>query len=508
MFELVGKSLGRYHIIEQLGEGGMATVYKGYDTLLERHVAIKVIRIERGGQPDFLKRFQREARALAHLDHPFILKVLDYGEQEGIPYLVMPFVPGGTLKQKLTQKIPYQDAAALLAPVARALEFAHKQGIIHRDVKPANILIDSSGSPLLSDFGIAKMLDTQEATQLTGTGIGIGTPDYMAPEQWFGQASRATDIYALGVVFYEMVTGCRPFVADTPAAVLLKHMNDPLPRPRSFAPELPDSVEQVIFKALAKKPEDRFSDMGALAAALEALSREEKPTVQVVPPIPEETVTQVLAEKSVFQLGDQAGAETPAAAPLRTGQSNLTKWTLGGAAILVIGLAAVLCVAAGLVYYFTRPAKPDQNLSTAVPAKATATVAGQGQEGSAPTWEATPQTERTPFGSIEGLAADIPVLLQNNGDLTIMTQSDVKMYMFTTQLSMEEAIAFYHDGMIANGWEETSTSEQPGQFLMLSFQKDDGNRIVMVMSAPSSGSTMVTIQVPEISTELESAPVK
>ncbi|NPV76721.1 MAG: serine/threonine protein kinase, partial [Anaerolineae bacterium] len=158
MFELVGKALGRYHIIEQLGEGGMATVYKGYDTLLERHVAIKVIRTERGGQPDFLKRFQREAKALAHLDHPFILKVLDYGEQEGIPYLVMPFVSGGTLKQRLTRKIPYQDAAALLAPVARALEFAHKQGIIHRDVNPANILIDSSGSPLLSDFGIAKML--------------------------------------------------------------------------------------------------------------------------------------------------------------------------------------------------------------------------------------------------------------------------------------------------------------------------------------------------------------
>ncbi|NPV77999.1 MAG: serine/threonine protein kinase, partial [Anaerolineae bacterium] len=413
---------------------------------------------------------------------------------------------GGTLKQRLTRKIPYQDAAALLAPVARALEFAHKQGIIHRDVKPANILIDSSGSPLLSDFGIAKMLDTQEATQLTGTGVGIGTPDYMAPEQWLGQASRATDIYALGVVFYEMVTGCRPFVADTPAAVLLKHMNDPLPRPRSFAPELPDSVEQVIFKALAKKPEDRFSDMGALAVSLEALSREEKPTVQVSPQIAEETVTQALAEKSVFQAGESASAEAPAGS-LRTEKSSLTKWTLGGAVILMIGLASVLCVAAGLIYYFSRPAKPDQTLDTAVPAKTTAAVAVQGQKSSVPTWETTAKIERTPFVSIEGLPADIPVLPQNNGDLTIMTQSNVKMYMFTTQLSMEEAIAFYHDGMIANGWEETVTSEQPGQFLMLNFQKDDGNRIVMVMASPASGNTMVNIQVPEFTTEFESAPV-
>lgn len=498
MFELAGKSLGRYHIIEQLGEGGMATVYKGYDTLLERHVAIKVIRTERGGQPDFFKRFQREARALAHLDHPFILKVLDYGEQDGVPYLVMPFVSGGTLKQKLTQKIPYQEAAARLAPVARALEFAHKQGIIHRDVKPANILIDSSGSPLLSDFGIAKMLDTQEATQLTGTGVGIGTPDYMAPEQWFGQASRATDIYALGVVFYEMVTGCRPFVADTPAAVLLKHMNDPLPRPRSFAPELPDSVEQVIFKALAKKPEDRFNDMGALAAALEALSREETPTVRVFFPILEETVTQILAEKSVFQLGDAAVNESPAEAPLKTSQISLAKWTVGGAAILLIGLAVVLCVVAALVYYFTRPAKPDLILSTMVPAKATATIAKQGQEDTAPTQGPISNTKPTPFVSIEGLPADIPVLPQNNGDLMITTQSDTKMYMFTTQLSMKEVTSFYHNEMIANGWEQMTTSEQPGQFLMQGFQKDSGDRVVVVMSAPASDSrTMVTMQIPE-----------
>jgi serine/threonine protein kinase len=168
----------------------MAAVFKAYDSSLERYVAIKVIRTEIFMDQEFLKRFQREARALAQLDHPYILKVLDYGEQDGMPYLVMPFAPGGTLKERMVSPWPYQEAARLLAPIARALECAHQQLIIHRDVKPANILFTPSGSPILSDFGIAKMLDIGESMQLTGTGMGIGTPDYMAPEQWLGRWTR------------------------------------------------------------------------------------------------------------------------------------------------------------------------------------------------------------------------------------------------------------------------------------------------------------------------------
>ena len=170
MTDLIGKALGRYHILESLGQGGMASVFKAYDTSLERNVAIKIIRpdAQEGNPSEFLKRFQREARALAQLDHPYILKVLDYGEQDGIPYLVMPFVPGGTLKQKMGRALSYQQAAALLAPIARALQYAHEQNIIHRDVKPANILISQSGAPLLSDFGIAKVITGGGSTQLTG----------------------------------------------------------------------------------------------------------------------------------------------------------------------------------------------------------------------------------------------------------------------------------------------------------------------------------------------------
>jgi serine/threonine protein kinase len=271
---LIGQSLGRYHILEQLGEGGMATVYKAYDTHLERDVAVKIIRRE-AFPPEqldrILKRFEREAKALAKLSHPNIVGVIDYGDFEGSPYLVMEFLPSGTLKQHLGKPIPWQEAARLLLPVARALQFAHGRGIVHRDIKPSNILITESGEPMLADFGVAKILESGEAATLTGTGIGVGTPEYMAPEQWRGNVSVQSDIYSLGIVFYEMITGRKPYAADTPAAVLLKQATEPLPRPSKFMPGLPDAVEKFLLKALAKKPEDRFSDIADFRETLETL---------------------------------------------------------------------------------------------------------------------------------------------------------------------------------------------------------------------------------------------
>jgi serine/threonine protein kinase len=277
MTEFVGKDIGRYHIVEQLGQGGMATVFRAYDTRLEREVAIKFIRREEVGAAYLdllLKRFEREAKSLAQLSHPNIVKVYDYGDYEGVPYLVMEYLPGGTLKQRLGKRVPPAEAARLLAPVARALAYAHGEHLIHRDVKPANILITRSGEPMLTDFGIAKILEsTRGSTALTSTGVGMGTPDYMAPEQWTNDVTPLTDVYALGVVFFEMVTGRRPFSADTPAAVLIKQMQDPLPRPKALVPDLPDAVEQILFKALAKSPAERFQSMAAFAAALEEAAR-------------------------------------------------------------------------------------------------------------------------------------------------------------------------------------------------------------------------------------------
>jgi Tol biopolymer transport system component/tRNA A-37 threonylcarbamoyl transferase component Bud32 len=275
MTDFTGQSFDRYLLFEPLGEGGMATVYKAYDTRLERDVAVKIIRIDMfipAILQQVLKRFEREAKSLAKLSHPNIVSIIDYGEHEGVPYLVMEYLPGGTLKNLLVdQRMLWQESFRLLLPVARALQFAHQQGVIHRDVKSSNILISLSGEPMLSDFGIAKILENEGNTGLTGTGVGIGTPEYMAPEQWVGKTSPQSDIYSLGVVLYEMTTGHKPFSADTPAAILLKQANDPLPRPREFVPDLPASVEKIILKALAKRPENRYQTMEEFIISMETL---------------------------------------------------------------------------------------------------------------------------------------------------------------------------------------------------------------------------------------------
>jgi serine/threonine-protein kinase len=278
MNNLSGHSIGRYHILEQLGEGGMATVYKAYDTRLERDVAVKVIRTDLFGSAvlaKILKRFEREARTLAKLSHPNIVKLHDFGEHDGSPYLVLEYLPGGTLKERIKRgALSWEDAVRLLIPIADALAYAHRHDTIHRDVKPANILLTENGSPMLTDFGIGKILETEETmTGLTGTGMGIGTPEYMAPEQWTGAASPQSDQYALGVVMYELLTGRRPYEAETPAAILLKQAHDPLPRPGKFAKDLPPALDRIFIKALAKDPQDRFKDMSTFKAALEGLVR-------------------------------------------------------------------------------------------------------------------------------------------------------------------------------------------------------------------------------------------
>jgi eukaryotic-like serine/threonine-protein kinase len=272
MPDLSSQDIGRYHVIETLGEGGMAIVYKAYDTRLEREVAIKFIRsdmVQPALLERMLKRFEREAHALAKMLHPNIIPIHDYGEHEGSPYLVMPFISGGTLKTRMERPMPYREAVDLILPMADALEYAHEQNIIHRDIKPTNILLTERGRPMLSDFGIAKILQIEETTHLTGTGVGIGTPEYMSPEQGMGmKIDHRTDIYSLGVVFYELVTGRKLYTADTPMAIVFKHVNDPLPRPRSYVPTLPEEVEHVLYKLLAKKAEDRYQTMGEVVQVL------------------------------------------------------------------------------------------------------------------------------------------------------------------------------------------------------------------------------------------------
>ncbi len=362
MPSLIGQSLGRYHILEQLGEGGMATVYKAFDTRLERDVALKIIRTEQFAPAvleRILKRFEREAKALARLTHPNIIAVIDYGEHESAPYLVMPYLPGGTLKQRLGKPMPWQEAVRLLLPIAQALEYAHEHGIVHRDIKPSNILLAEKGQPMLSDFGIAKILESEETQTLTGTGVGVGTPEYMAPEQWTGQAGPRSDIYSLGVVLYELVTGRKPYVADTPAAVLLKQASEPLPRPRQYAPDLPDVVEKLLLKALAKKPEDRYPEMVGMVMALEntlaGSSQVGKSAVAQTPPKAgrvKDTQATIEQEDTYATILQEPTHDKLPLAPVRHATASFVSpppkkrtwlpWTIGLGVVLVCAVVAIL----------------------------------------------------------------------------------------------------------------------------------------------------------------------
>ena len=281
MKDLIGQTINHYHITDRLGEGGMAIVYKAFDTRLERDVALKIIRTDVERDPEKLEhmrqRFTREAQKTAQLLHPNIIPVTDYGTHDGLPYLVMPYLPGGTLKELLDRQggpMDTRKAAGLLLPVARALAYAHEVGVVHRDIKPSNILVTHSGEPMVTDFGVARILDVEQHTleTLTAPGSTVGTPEYMAPEQWRGdKMDGRVDVWALGVVFYEMVTGRRPFEADTVQAVMVKALTDPLPRPRELVKGLPEAVERVLFTALSRDLKGRYADMGAFATALEKL---------------------------------------------------------------------------------------------------------------------------------------------------------------------------------------------------------------------------------------------
>src|SRR3972149_6227965 len=273
MSDLIGQTLGGYRILSQIGKGGMATVYKAFQPSLDRYVAIKVLPPYYAAQDEtFLRRFRQEARAVARLRHPNILIVLEYGEQDGTTYIVMEYVEAGALTERLGKPLALGDVAQVIQQVASALDYAHEQGVIHRDVKPSNILLPKPDWPLLTDFGLAKIVG---GTHLTQTGAIFGTPAYMSPEQGRGESlDTRSDIYSLGIVLYEMATGAVPYTAETPMAGVVKHIIEPLPFPRTKKPELPEAVELVILKALAKDPGDRYSRAGEMAQALtEALAR-------------------------------------------------------------------------------------------------------------------------------------------------------------------------------------------------------------------------------------------
>jgi serine/threonine protein kinase len=262
--DLIGKKLGKYTILEEIGRGGMATVYRAQQPSMQRPVAIKVLPPYFLHNPDFFERFGREVEVVSSLEHPHILPIYDYGKDEDTPYIVMRFLGGGSLAQGnwrgveslLTLEKP-------LSQVAEALDYAHQHGVIHRDIKPGNIMLDENSNAYLSDFGIARVMNSE----LTGTAI-VGTPAYMSPEQANGMPIDGySDIYALGIVLFELITGRRPFESESLAALLLKHISEELPSARGFRADIPIGVEMVLSKATAKKPTDRYGSAVEMANA-------------------------------------------------------------------------------------------------------------------------------------------------------------------------------------------------------------------------------------------------
>jgi serine/threonine protein kinase len=383
---LEGQTLGKYRVLDQLGRGGMAQVYRAYHPQLDRYVALKVLRSDLVEEKEFLVRFRREAQAVAGLRHPNIVQVFDFDVQGDVYFMVMELLEGDTLKARLNdyrlrgEPMPRGEAVRVLLDVLDGLAYAHSEGMIHRDIKPANIMLTKRGQAVIGDFGIAQIVGT---TRHTASGAMMGTLSYMAPEQGLeGRSDARSDLYSLGIVLYEMLTQHTPFDADTPLAVLMKHLNDPLPLPRKFDATIPEPFERIVLKALSKRPEERYQTAQEMAQALRQAAEESAiemperislPLSFTTPAAPSESVlvlsgtakdkitdSQFAKDDTNGTLGEQLAAERaahataqaqPAARPAQASRpAPQPRWlTILGALALLIGCNSMAIMVSGLL---------------------------------------------------------------------------------------------------------------------------------------------------------------
>jgi serine/threonine-protein kinase len=372
MHGLEGKTLGKYRVIEQLGRGGMAIVYKAYHPELDRYVAIKVLQSFLIEGEDFLTRFSREAKTVANLRHPNIVQIHDFDVEGDLPFMVMEYIEGKTLKARLSElspeqeRLPLDETLRIFRQIASALHYAHRKGLYHRDVKPANILIDTEEHVYLADFGIARIVSD---TAFTASGAFLGTPSYIAPEQAMGESiTRACDIYSLGVVLYELVTGKVPFDADTPLAVIQQHISAPLPMPSSLRSDIPEALERVILRALAKEPGDRYTSAAEMLEAVEeAIGLEAPMQPGELHKAPAQN-TDVVGE-AVPMVQETSSADAPTMAPPR-------RWLRKATPVLAIAgvLIALLIYLGATTLTGPTPGTGDQP-ATSPPTEAMAQIA-------------------------------------------------------------------------------------------------------------------------------------
>jgi hypothetical protein len=325
----------RYELEELCGSGGMSSVYRARDTLLERHVALKILHQTYVTDAESVERFRREARAVAQLSHPNIVTVIDRGEDEGRQFIVFEYVPGENLKDVVTRegRLPVRRALELTLEVAAGLAFAHRHGLVHRDVKPQNVLMNGEGKAKVTDFGIARSLDVEHG--MTETGTVLGTSNYIAPEQASGgQVDAYTDVYSLGVVLFELLTGRVPYTGENFVAVAMRHLNDPVPDVLDHRPDVPFRVAAAVERAMAKDPHDRFASMEEFAAELEACLEE-------LGSRPDEDATMIAPGRIVRE-----------SAPRRMRARRRSSWPV---LLLALGLAALAAVAILVVFSDSPP---------------------------------------------------------------------------------------------------------------------------------------------------------
>ncbi|MBN1285483.1 MAG: protein kinase [Anaerolineae bacterium] len=351
MMDLSGETIGGYFLESRIGQGGMAAVYRAVQKSVDRVVAVKVLASALAADPSFAERFEREARVIAKLEHPYIVPLIDYGTDQECAYMVMRYLEGGTLAERMArEQLTLAEIDRLLAQVCSALDYAHERDIIHRDIKPNNILLDQIDNAYLADFGIAKMV---ASTSLTSMGILIGTPTYMAPEQGQGlQVDARTDVYALGVTLYALLTGRAPFEAESTPALLHQHSFKAPPPPRSLAPDLPDAVEAVVLKALAKDPNARYQSAGELAAAF---------TGAVKPVDDARTIVFDEPGKTSTPPASKPPTQPPIIETRTFGESPTPPQRAGGRVWLMLGILGVVAIAALVIFILaTRGSTPQE----------------------------------------------------------------------------------------------------------------------------------------------------
>jgi Tol biopolymer transport system component/tRNA A-37 threonylcarbamoyl transferase component Bud32 len=485
MNDLAGKSIGAYEIRRLIGHGGMADVYLAVQTAIGREVAIKVLPTYFLQDRTFLERFNREVKLIARLQHPRILPVFDFGEQDGQPYIVMAYLTGGTLADriKISGGLPLDEAARLVGQIAEGMDFAHAQGIIHRDFKPSNVLLDEEGNVHLADFGIARA--AFETAQLTGTGLSPGTPHYMAPEMSrVGAVTPLVDVYALGVTLFEMLAGRLPFDATTPVGVLLAHVSEPVPDVRKARPDLPQPVQAVIERAMAKDPAQRTPTARQMAAELQQALSAPAPAAppldaanieSTMPmPTPEPPTSPPLGAAGPASTLPMPDSHTPplaAAVPAARPLTPIWVWAIGAVAVLGVGALAVLVFVVSVAVGGT--AKPSGPVAASLPTSEV--LPDQAANPGAP-----PQP--TPLGGGSKIAF---YSLRDDPQPTSCTTCSAEIYVMNTDGSNQT-------NLTRNSADDLGAAWSPDGTRIAFHSNRDGKYGIYVMNADGSGVTRLT----------------